>query len=81
MIVLHYDYTISQCVLTLRESDVAATDAIAGTFCYCCWNNQSFSACAIEDLQVLPLIVIIIVCSYLHIFTCRFKLEVFNPMN
>ena len=41
-----------QCVLTLCESSPAATDAIAATFCYCCWNNQSFSACAIEDLQV-----------------------------
>ena len=43
--------TLPQCVLTLRECDPAATEAIAATFCYCCWNNQSFSACAIEDLQ------------------------------
>ncbi len=41
-----------QCVLTLRESDPSASDAIASTFCYCCWNNQSFSACTIEDLQL-----------------------------
>ena len=49
--------SILQCVLTLRESDTSATNAIADTFSYCCWNNQSFSACAIEDLQVgfLPL--------------------------
>ena len=45
-------FSFFQCVLTLRESDLAASEAIAGTFCYCCWNNQSFSACAIEDLQV-----------------------------
>ncbi len=40
-----------QSVLTRRESDSVSSDAIASTFCYCCWNNQSFSACTIEDLQ------------------------------
>ena len=30
-----------------------ATEAIATMLCYCSWNNQSFSACVIEDLQVL----------------------------
>ena len=41
-----------QCILTLRESDSTASDAIASTFCFCSWNNQSFSACTIEDLQL-----------------------------
>lgn len=41
-----------QCVLTLRESDSTASDAIACSFCFCCWNNQSFSACTIEDIQL-----------------------------
>ena len=44
--------THTQCVLTLRECDNIAVEAIGSTFCYCCWNNQSFSACALEDLQV-----------------------------
>lgn len=29
-----------------------ASDAIASTFCFCSWNNQSFSACTIEDVQL-----------------------------
>lgn len=58
------NYSFLQCVLTLRESDIAATDAIAGTFCYCCWNNQSFSACAIEDLQVPSVIFILCICFH-----------------
>ena len=41
-----------QCILTLRESDSTASDAIASTFCFCSWSNQSFSACTIEDLQL-----------------------------
>lgn len=40
-----------QCVLTLRDSDATASEAIADTFCFCSWNNQCFSACTIEDLQ------------------------------
>ena len=41
-----------QCVLTLRECDQSTAEAIAQTLCYCCWNNQTFSACTIEDFQV-----------------------------
>ena len=51
-----------QCVLTLRECDHAAVEAIGKTFCYCCWNNQSFSACALEDLQVY--MILYIICAY-----------------
>eukprot|EP00731_Ephydatia_muelleri_P019119 Em0011g1159a len=42
---------ISECVQSLRECDSQAVEAIAGTFCYCCWNNQSISACVVQDLQ------------------------------
>ena len=41
-----------QCSLILRECDAATTDAIGNMICYCCWNNQSYSACVIEELQV-----------------------------
>ena len=41
-----------QCALTLRDSDANTTDAISGIFCYCCWNNQTFSASVISDIQV-----------------------------
>lgn len=43
---------LPQCALTLRESESTASDAIASTLCFCCWNNQSFSACTIEDVQL-----------------------------
>jgi hypothetical protein len=43
---------IKECSLALRESDVLTTDSLATLICYCCWRNQTFSACVIEELQV-----------------------------
>ena len=60
-----------QCILTLRDCDVQTVDAISHMICYCCWCNQSFSACIIEELQVcslqpLPLSLLCTLCHPLH---------------
>ena len=64
---IRYIPAFFQSTLTLRECDMATTESIAGIFCYCCWNNQSFSACVIGDLQVHYIIYIYIYIYYIHV--------------
>jgi ubiquitin carboxyl-terminal hydrolase 9/24 len=41
---------VKELVLSLREADSLACDAISATLCYCCYDNEALSAISLDEL-------------------------------